>query len=54
MRGFDMRQVLDICGKMKCDLSSKGTGLVTDQDPKPGTILQEGAAVAVQLEGKFL
>ncbi len=54
MRGFDMRQVLDICGKMKCDLSFKGTGLVTDQDPKPGTILKEGAPVAVQLEGKFL
>jgi cell division protein FtsI (penicillin-binding protein 3) len=54
MKGFDMRQVLDVCGRMKCDLSFKGTGLVTRQEPKPGTILNEGAAVTVSLEGQSL
>ncbi len=52
MKGFEMRQVLDVCGRMKCDLSFKGTGLVTRQEPKPGTILNEGAAVTVSLEGQ--
>jgi cell division protein FtsI (penicillin-binding protein 3) len=54
MKGFDMREVLDVCGRMKCDLSVKGTGLVTGQEPKPGTILHEGAALAVSLEGRSL
>ncbi len=54
MKGFDMRQVLDVCGKMKCDLAFKGTGLVTGQEPKPGTILNEGAALAVSLESEYL
>ena len=54
MKGFEMRQVLDVCGRMKCDLSFKGTGLVTGQEPKPGTILNEGAAVTVSLEGQSL
>ncbi|MGO9119154.1 MAG: penicillin-binding protein [Desulfomonilaceae bacterium] len=54
MKGFDMRQVLDVCGKMKCDLAFKGAGLVTGQEPKPGTILNEGAALAVSLESEYL
>jgi cell division protein FtsI (penicillin-binding protein 3) len=54
MKGFEMRQVLDVCGKMKCDLSFKGTGLVTEQEPKPGTILNEGAILTVCLEGQYL
>ena len=54
MKGFEMREVLDVCGRMKCELSFKGTGLVTGQEPGPGTVLNEGAAVTVSLEGQSL
>jgi len=46
-RGMDIRQVVDICGKIKCDVSLLGAGLVIDQDPKPGAAVKEGARVNI-------
>lgn len=46
-RGMDIRQVVDICGKMKCDVSLLGSGVAIDQDPKPGAVLKEGARVNI-------
>ena len=52
LKGLDMRQVLEVCGKMKCDVSFQGTGHVVNQNPKPGQILKEGAPFAVSFEGQ--
>lgn len=46
-RGMDIRQVIDICGKIKCDVSLLGAGLVIDQDPKPGAVVREGGRVNI-------
>jgi cell division protein FtsI (penicillin-binding protein 3) len=50
-KGLDMRQAVDVCGRIKCDPSFHGSGLAVDQDPKPGTILKEGAAVSISFGG---
>lgn len=52
LKGLDMREALDVCGKMKCDVSFQGTGLAVDQNPKPGKILKEGAPLTVSFEGQ--
>ncbi len=52
LKGLDMRQVIEICGKMKCDTSLQGVGLVVNQDPKPGHILKEGAPFSVSFDGQ--
>jgi len=46
-RGMDIRQVVDICGKIKCDVSLLGSGVAIDQNPKPGAVLKEGARVNI-------
>jgi membrane carboxypeptidase/penicillin-binding protein len=50
-KGLDMRQAVDVCGRIKCDPSFHGSGLAVDQDPKPGSILKEGAAVSISFGG---
>jgi hypothetical protein len=52
LKGLDMRRVLEVCGKMKCDVSFQGTGHAVNQNPKPGQILKEGASFAVSFEGQ--
>jgi len=52
LKGLDIRQVLDVCEKMKCDVSLKGAGLVVEQDPRPGTVFHEGAPFTVFFEGQ--
>lgn len=52
LKGFDMRQVLEACGKMKCDASFQGYGRVVGQTPKPGSTLKEGDRLAVTFEGE--
>jgi len=52
LKGFDMRQVVEACGRMKCDTSFRGVGHVVDQNPKAGSILQEGALLKVSFEGQ--
>jgi cell division protein FtsI (penicillin-binding protein 3) len=52
LKGLDMRRVLEACGKMKCDVSFRGTGHVVNQKPKPGRILKEGAPLAVSFQGQ--
>lgn len=50
-QGMDMRQVVDICGRMKCDPSFHGSGVAVGQEPKPGSIMKEGAAVSISFGG---
>ncbi len=52
LKGLDMRQVLDVCGKIKCDASFQGSGLAVGQEPKPGSILKEGAPLTVSFDGQ--
>jgi cell division protein FtsI (penicillin-binding protein 3) len=52
LHGLDARQVLDLCGRIKCDPSFKGAGRVVQQDPKPGSVLKEGAPLTVSFEGE--
>lgn len=52
LKGLDMRRVLEVCGKIKCDVTLEGTGHVVKQSPKPGQILKEGAPLAVSFEGQ--
>jgi membrane peptidoglycan carboxypeptidase len=52
LKGMDMRQVLEACGKMKCDPTIQGTGRAVRQEPKPGKILKEGAPLTVAFEGQ--
>jgi len=51
LKGSDIRQVVDICGKIKCDLSVAGAGIVAKQDPKPGAAVREGAPIKVLCSG---
>lgn len=52
LKGLDMRQVMEVCGKMKCDATFQGVGYAVGQIPKPGNILKEGAALTVSFEGQ--
>jgi cell division protein FtsI (penicillin-binding protein 3) len=52
LKGLDMRQVLEACGKMKCDPTIRGTGRAVRQEPGPGKILKEGAPLTVAFEGQ--
>lgn len=52
LKGLDMRRVLEVCGKIKCDASFKGAGRAVNQDPRPGVVLKEGAPLAVTFEGQ--
>lgn len=52
MKGLNMHQVLEVCGKMKCDASFKGVGRAVGQDPLPGRILKEGAPLKVSFAGE--
>jgi cell division protein FtsI (penicillin-binding protein 3) len=51
LKGSDLRQVVDICGKIKCDLSIDGVGHVARQIPNPGDIIREGGAIKVSCSG---
>jgi len=50
-QGMGMRQVVDICGRMKCYPSFHGSGVAVGQEPKPGSILKEGGAVSISFDG---
>ncbi len=52
LKGLDMRQVLEVCGKMKCDVVFQGIGNAVGQSVKPGQILKEGAPLTVDFEGQ--
>jgi len=52
LKGMDILQVLEACGRMKCDPTLQGTGRAVRQDPKPGQILKEGAPLTVAFEGQ--
>ncbi len=52
LKGLDMRRVLDLCAKMKCDASFHGTGIAVGQDPVPGKILKEGDPLKVSFKGR--
>lgn len=52
LKGLNMRQVLEICGKMKCDTSFTGVGYAVRQDPPAGKILKEGAPLNVSFAGE--
>ncbi|MGB6065562.1 MAG: penicillin-binding transpeptidase domain-containing protein [Desulfomonilaceae bacterium] len=54
LKGLDTRRTLEVCGKMKCDASFQGTGHVVNQNPKPGSILKEGAPLTVSFKGQTL
>jgi len=51
LKGSDLRQVVDICGKIKCDLSIEGVGHVSRQTPNPGDLIREGGAIKVSCSG---
>lgn len=51
LKGLDMRQVMEVCGKIKCDATFQGLGHAASQNPKPGNILKEGAPLTVSFEG---
>jgi cell division protein FtsI (penicillin-binding protein 3) len=52
LKGLDMRQVMEVCGKMKCDATFQGIGHAVTQEPKAGSILKEGAPLTVSFEGQ--
>lgn len=52
LAGLNMRQVLDVCGRIKCDASFRGTGQAVGQHPKPGDIFKEGALLEVSFKGQ--
>jgi cell division protein FtsI (penicillin-binding protein 3) len=51
-KGLDMKQVLEACGRMKCDATFEGTGRAVKQVPKAGRILREGDPLAVSFQGQ--
>ncbi|MGC8660114.1 MAG: penicillin-binding transpeptidase domain-containing protein, partial [Desulfomonilaceae bacterium] len=51
LKGVDLRQVVDICSKVKCDLAITGSGVVVNQDPKPGATISEGAPIKISCSG---
>ncbi len=52
LKGLDIRQVMEVCGKMKCDPTFNGIGFVVTQEPRAGDILKEGAPMSVSFEGQ--
>lgn len=52
LKGMTMRQVLDVCGRMKCDASFNGAGLAVGQTPKPGERFKEGSLMEVSFKGQ--
>ncbi len=52
LKGLDMRQVVEICSQMKCDICVQGFGLVVDQQPKAGAVLKEGAPMTISFSGQ--
>jgi cell division protein FtsI (penicillin-binding protein 3) len=52
LSGHTMREILDLCGTMKCDVSFQGTGRAIDQKPRPGEIIKEGATLEVTFSGQ--
>ncbi|HMK35553.1 MAG TPA: penicillin-binding protein [Desulfomonilaceae bacterium] len=52
LKGLDMRQVMEVCGKIKCDATFQGMGHAVGQEPKPGNVLKEGAPLTVSFEGQ--
>jgi cell division protein FtsI (penicillin-binding protein 3) len=52
LKGLDMRQVVEVCGRIKCDPSFQGWGHAVNQDPKPGSLLKEGATITVSFAGQ--
>jgi len=52
LKGLDMRSVLEVCGKIKCDPSFRGVGRAVSQEPDPGAVLKEGAPLTVTFEGQ--
>lgn len=51
LKGADLRQVVDICGMFKCDLAITGSGVVANQEPKPGETVREGAPIRISCSG---
>jgi cell division protein FtsI (penicillin-binding protein 3) len=45
LKGMTVREVVDVCGRIKCDADLKGRGFVREQHPKPGMIFKEGGAL---------
>ncbi len=52
LRGLTMRQVLEVCEQMKCEVSFQGTGIAVGQNPGPGAILKEGSPLEVSFDGR--
>jgi cell division protein FtsI (penicillin-binding protein 3) len=52
LTGMNARQVLDICGKIKCDAAFHGTGTVVKQTPRAGSVFKEGDALEVSFKGQ--
>ena len=52
LTGLNVRQVTDLCGKIKCDASFRGTGHAVRQNPEAGKIFKEGATLEVAFEGQ--
>ena len=51
LTGLSTRQVLDLCGTIKCDASFTGTGEAIKQKPRPGEVFKEGATLEVVFRG---
>lgn len=52
LKGLGAREVLDVCGRIKCDAFIRGAGQVIRQHPAPGKIFKEGSNLKVSLEEK--
>ena len=52
LKGLNVRQVVDICGKIKCDASFRGSGRVIKQKPAPGAVVKEGIVLEVSFKGQ--
>ncbi|MEW6348220.1 MAG: penicillin-binding protein [Thermodesulfobacteriota bacterium] len=51
LRGLSVRQVIEVCEEMKCEVFVRGTGLAVGQNPGPGATLKEGSPLEVSFEG---
>ncbi len=51
LRGLTMRQVIEVCEEMKCEIFFNGNGLAVGQNPGPGTTLKEGCPLEVSFGG---
>jgi len=52
LKGMTMRQVPDVCGRIKCDAAFNGAGLAVGQTPKPGELFKEGSVLEVSFKGQ--